>query len=391
MHNMAWSYGFENFVLAAPFVLLALALWFALEKSGALLRLGLVWPLAVAIYVLHLYAFGFLMMALGLLELQRAFERRGAAGVIKAAAAPLAMLALIALGPALHVLSALSASPEIEMGSITHGGMRTLLMTTLSPTSGFGHVLDSPETILVAAAVLLMLLAAPLACRTAGLSVSFEPRLRLAAPVLLAVTLIVPHEFASVYYTNIRFPVLLGAVLIAATRVDFGLRSGGIFAVLVLAAVLAKVEWIASKWRLHDDQVAELREAGRALAEDDRLLVLREGNGHTVKAHSHSASYLLRDQGVYWMGLFTGGNALSPRPEFAERDHTQPFPLPWQVLGARYREHPLFAEGRPLHRWQDFYTHALLLLDPDQSRPEMTEIGTPVVRGSFFEILQLKR
>jgi hypothetical protein len=89
------------------------------------------------------------------------------------------------------------------------------------------------------------------------------------------------------------------------------------------------------------------------------------------------------------MGLFTGGNSLSPRAEYAQRDHTQPFPIDWRDLDPVYQELPPFVEGAQLHQWPSFYTHALLLFDPSGDRPDASALGDVQVIGSFFTFYQI--
>lgn len=72
MHHMAFSYGFENFVLALPPALLGLALWFVLRERSDVQRLVAMTPVVGAIYVLHLYAFAFLYGTIALLEVSEA-------------------------------------------------------------------------------------------------------------------------------------------------------------------------------------------------------------------------------------------------------------------------------------------------------------------------------
>ncbi len=390
-HHMAWAYGFENFILAAPFTILALALWFRLERHGPLITLAALWPVAVAIYVLHLYAFGFMMMAVGLLELQRVRDDAPLGWRVRRCVLSLALLLVIAAGPATHLVHSIATSQTLDVGGVVYIGLPGVVMTVLSPFAGYGNVLTSSETLAMAGVLLCTMASLVYAWRRAGVDMHVDRRVAFAAPVLIGVTLMVPFSFSSVAFTNIRFTVLLAALMIAATSGGFRGRSAGVFLTLVTVIFAAKVGWIASHWAEHDAEVTELREiAAEALGPDDRLLVAREDLSQTVRLHSHSAYYITRDRGTFWTGFFTGGNSLSPRPAFADRDHTQPFPGDWRLFRPEEREDPtLFPAPHYLHNWETFYTHILVLRRSGTPSPAADVLGDRVATGTFFDIYRI--
>lgn len=390
MHNMAWAYGFENFALSIPLTLLALSLWFAFSARGPFVRLTILWPFALVIYVCHLYAFGFLMLVVGLLELHDLTSRFRGWTLVKRALAVLLLIGLISLLPAVQLASALQSSPEIDAGGFLHGGAPTILMTVVSPFASFGHFNATQETLWVAVSGIFGILALVSVLRMGGAKIELDNRVRFIAPVMIVICLIVPFSFSGVAFTNIRFPCLLAPLLIAAVRVRFSLRTAGLFTAAILAVMAAKTTWITSKWDVHERQVAELRNAAAVLSQTDRLLVARDGLSHEIRLHSHSASYVLRDRGPYWTGMFTGGNSLFPNAEYQSRDHTQPFPIDWRALMDGEGQTGDFAPDGYLHNWSSFYSHVLVLREPGSSAIDGSAIGPLSASGSFFDIVAVR-
>ena len=389
MHNMTWAFGFENFALAAPAAILVLALWFALATRSALVRLAMIWPCAVLVYVMHLYAFGFIMLMIGFLELHDVTHARATRAAVFRRAG---MVLVVALIPAIHLISALQSSPELEAGGIDFGTPAQFLTAFVAPFASFGLFASTAETVLAGVLGLGVTVGVILALKATGLRISLDPRVRFALPAMVLITLLVPYYFSGIAYTNMRFPVLLVPVAIAAMRVDFTPRALWMFAGTMVVLLAAKMLWLTDKWALHDAQVAELRAAAAVLSPNDRLLVTRHEQSQTVRLHSHSAAYILRDRGPYWTGVFTGGNAISPLPAYAQRDKTHLFPIPWQVLMPVHQDHEVFEAGSYLEDWSAFYTHTLVLFAPEDAQGARAEglhnLGLPLASGSFFEILE---
>ncbi len=390
MHHMAWSWGFENFILAVPITLFILAVWFVLANRNQVIRLLALWPLAVGLYVLHLYAFAFLFLVIVLLELEKLWTKKTTGIEWRSIILTSCLLILIAVFPTIHLLSALQTSNGVSVSTFAHGGLSTLFKTLISPFIGFGDKIRPNASLIIVVVCVTTFLLTIRWMHSNNRKIILDPRVKRIIPVLLFVALIAPINLAGVYFSNIRFPVLCAALIIAGTRVELSTKALLAFTSTILIVVGIKTSWIVSNWQVHDQQVAELRSVADFLEPTDRLLVFKDGNSSTTTLHFHSTSYILRDQGVYWWGMFTGGNSLSPRAEYAIRDHTQPAPLPLHILDAKNRENPIFDEGSPLHIWPEFYTHALLMFDPEDDRPNVSALGNVHVSGSFFDIYRLE-
>lgn len=215
MHHMALAYGFENFVLALPPMLLALALWFALRDRSVLLRLGAMIPVAGAIYVLHLYAFAFLYGVIGLLELRRWWEKRRPAGFLLSAA----LMSLLAAGPVLHLMLAASGAAGIDPTRTDFGTIYDRLRVVLAPFTVLGVPYLDAGILRVAALQLLGVCAIWSVLRFAGYAVRLHRPAAWALSGMAAVTLAMPPTLGAVHLSDIRFPVALLALAVAVSDV----------------------------------------------------------------------------------------------------------------------------------------------------------------------------
>lgn len=390
-HHMAWSYGFENFVLAVPLAILLLAAWFWLYDRALTVRLGVIWPLAVALYVCHLYVFAFFMATLGLLELQRWFDHRKAGATVKDGVLALAAVALIAALPALHLLSTITAGTGMSDSINIFGSWNTRILVFLSPFGTLGNLGHTQETLRLAQAALAFVLLVPVVAWAAGFRITLDKRLLLPLIAMVLITLMVPASLFSVHYTHIRFPVLTACLLVAATRIDFSPRAGWVFLLVVLSLFFARTNWIAERWDLHDAQVAELRQAGELLDQDDAVLLSNHLFTHTSILHAHTASYLFQDRGFYWASLFTGGNSLKPKEPYVDSDIVQGFPIDWSFLLEDVENEGPSLLPEKIHNWRSLYTHLIIIWNPALPAPETEKLGRRVHRGSFFDIVEVPR
>ncbi|NNL35625.1 MAG: hypothetical protein HKP35_07390, partial [Silicimonas sp.] len=389
-HHMAFAYGFENYVLAMPPVLLVLAVWFTMAGCGPVARLLAMVPLAGAVYVLHVYAFAFLFGAIALLEAGFWWRGRG-----RVSGFPLhaVLVACVAIGPALHLFVVAAGTAGIEPGATEMGGMLRRLTVALSPFTALGQPYLDPGVLRVAA-LQIVAMAMIWGIARARFGVAIRDGTAIALWGLLAVSLVVPANFAGVALTDIRFPALVVCLLVAFSDVRLSRACAVVLAVAVVAAALGRTVWLESRWAQHDGEVRELLAAGAVLTPDDRMLVARTGLGWDVLLHSHSAAHLAREVGLFIPDIFSGGNALTATGAYAARDAFQPYPLEVARLIAE-AEAPR-RDGRDVMRWQErywadwpaFYTHVLVLRAPGRPVPDTPELGEVVAIGSFFAIYE---
>jgi hypothetical protein len=355
-------------------------------------------PVAGVIYIFHLYAFGFLGLSVGLLELHRWWHReRSASALAKVLAGGLA----VAVGPALQLIASTSGAAGIDLGETSFGELGPRLLVPLAPFVSMGfpqHSLD-PTNMALAQMIMLywLLLFGTLTYRLrapADRILQFAPETGLALIGTLVLTLCMPSILGAVHFTHIRFPVLFLCLLLAVTNLRMSRSLAVAFTALIVGSTALRVGWLEGKWQEHDTEVRELLTLERHLDGEDQLLLARAGNPGDVLLHSHSTAHLVRRTGLFFPGIFSGGNSLSPRPEVALRDVTQSYPIEIGEIIAEARA-PRAPEGladSPGQRywadWQSFYSHVLVLGAPGAKIEAAPELGRLVQRGSFFALFE---
>ncbi|MEM9097551.1 MAG: hypothetical protein AAGC79_03425 [Pseudomonadota bacterium] len=390
LRHMSLGYGFENFSLTVPIVILVLAAWFFLIHLSVVARLALIWSPVLLVYILHLYAFGFLMMALFLLELQRWWNTRNIPGSRRRVFVALAMFGLIATIPALHLPTTLPTSDGYAIAATSFGDLLDRHMTIASPFAPYPYV-EWPgamrrDFLLVFMAICMVVLV----CRFTRIPIRLAFEAKLLCIVALVVCFLVPPVLSGVYLTHIRFPVLTAAVIIAASRADFTLRAAATFSAVAVFLFGLRMFWLENTWSQYEADVQELFIATRDLSHENRVLIARENPAvPRVIQHTHSIFYPASEIGFYVPSAFTGGSSLKPRPLFESRNAPQFFPEPWKVLHevSSARQDGLPA---PYRHWRQFYTHMLVLRDESYPTVETYPFGEIIARGSFFDLVQIK-
>ncbi|MEQ9040543.1 MAG: hypothetical protein RIE24_19550 [Silicimonas sp.] len=389
-HHMAFGYGFENFVLAAPPVLLGLAPWFLLRDRRAVVRLLPMVPVAGAIYVLHLYAFVFMIGTIGLLELQKWWAERKARDFLTVGA----LMTLVAAGPVLHLMMVAIGTDGVDAGQTDFGPAIRRLTVVLSPFTPLGVPYLDSGVLRVASFQLVALCAIWMVVRFRRWTLVLSPGSRLALGGMFILTIAMPGTLGAVHLSDIRFPVLLLCLAISVSDVRLSRTAALCLVLAILAAGLWRTHWLEGRWATHDREVRELLALESVLTDRDRLLVARTGHPWDVLLHSHSASHLAREVGLFLPDLFTGGNSLSARGTYRLRDNFQPYPVPASRLIEEYHEprgpDPDAVPYAELYwtDWQSFYTHVLVLGRPGASFPDVKEFGRTVRRGTFFALYE---
>lgn len=387
--NMNLGYGFENFILAAPLAIALLALWIALDKAQNWARFILIAPLAAFLYVCHLYAFAFFGVMLGAFELQRAWVHRHAENGKTRVLMRLGAAALVGLWPTYHALSDMAAEGSVNMSATVYGGLISRLTSLLSLSSY--QMFYALETVarLDALFTLVILGLAPLILRKLGGKLDFDRRFAWMAIACGLLYVLTPAILASVYFTDIRFPLMAAVVLIAASNVQLSRRLEiGLAVVLVLSFAL-RIEIAVQRWTEHEAQVQELMAAGAIFTPDDTLLIARSGQSEHIIRHSHTASYIGMRRGAFLPTLFNGANTLVPRPFLQGRTATQAFPPDYRQLLADLQNDGRDLPWQYLHNWQQNFTHVIILHSPSDILDAVPAFGERVSRGSFFDIYAL--
>ncbi|MDX1744147.1 MAG: hypothetical protein R3186_11220 [Ruegeria sp.] len=393
MFHMAFAYGFENYILALPPMLLALSVWFWRRQRGAFGRLLPMIPVVAIIFILHLYAFMFLFGMIGLLELQRWWSR--GRNWPEFGRVALLMLLIVA-GPAAHLASVIQVTAGVDIGEIEFGSPSGWLGVVLSPFGPLGVAILNEEVFKATWIQFFAVVAVFVGFRFLRPPLTMNPVGRLAVVGMLIAALMMPTTLGAVHYTDIRFPVALFCVLIALSDIRFSRIGAFVFVVAVSGASVARVSWLETYWSNHDHQVRELLSLSDVLSGDHRILVARTADPIEVLLHSHSAAHLSRVTGAFIPDIFSSHNSLSARPEFALRDAYQSFPQPVSRLIEEVKSPRPAVRGQVPDGslywadWTKFYTHVLVFSRQGESVPEIPELGRVVERGSFFALFETK-
>ncbi|MEM8977764.1 MAG: hypothetical protein AAGD43_37415 [Pseudomonadota bacterium] len=390
LRHMPLGYGFENFSLAVPVVILVLAGWFFMIKFSFISRLLLIWPLVLIVYVLHLYAFGFLMMALFLLEVGQWWAARSMPGALRRLALLFSLLILLAAIPAIHLPTTFPASDGYNITATSFGGVMDRLTALASPVVPYPYAKwpgEMPRDLLL---VFMALAAIVLVCRLGGATLQLAPAAKLLCVVALIVCFLIPPLLSGVFLTHIRFPVLTAAVIIAASNAGFTLRSSAVFSGVVIVLFSLRMVWLDGIWTQYEADVNELTRATERLSPEDRVIVAREDPYILrIVRHTHSIFYPASEIGFYVPSAFTGGSSLKPRPPLEDRNIPQFFPEPWKLLHkvSLQDQAEIFA---PYRNWRQFYTHMIILRDESYPKVETYPFGKIIARGSFFDLVQIE-
>lgn len=384
-HNMALDFGFENYVVAAAAVPWALALWVVLERRAPRLLLPVFVPLMAGLYLMHLYAFGFLGAVLGGRALGQAWaaRRRGATALW-----PVLRLALAGALPLGHLAVLTAASAGLEPGNTAWGDPVQKTFALLSPILPATFQLDPPPLFTLLLGTALVPLLAWVALHRAGRPAALAPGWGPALLAAGALTLAMPTILDGIWYSDIRFPTLFLCLLVAVTDPRPDPRQLRLLVPVLLAALALRTGTIAQDWRAHDREMAALIAVATAeLGPGDRLVTASVGeDDRRIYRHANSAPLLGAVTGAHVPTLFHGANTLQPKPEVGSRAAAQGLmPEISDLLAGRG------ARGRPLpaylRDWRGYYSH-LLLLGPVAGAPPLPG-ATPVAREEWFVLYRL--
>ncbi|MCG7522017.1 hypothetical protein [Ruegeria sp. Ofav3-42] len=388
MYHSAFAFGFENFVLALPPTLVALAVWFLTSNMARLPRTLILAPLALAIYFMHIYAFGFLMLAWTFLEFQVLWDKRRETDFARCFWSAFVAMLLISILPGIHLLNIIGQANGIDTSSSSSTTLLEFLTMLASPLGTGVNTRLTFNDLAESLALLLFIMIFFMASRFPGGRVAVERRGIFPLIALAVVTMCIPSELFKVHFTHIRFPTLVACFWVAIVDCRHSRYVGLVLAMILVTVAFLRTDRLVGYWKLHDEEVAELRQLTRYLDSDDRLLVLGDMTAKTV-THSHSAAYLAMDTKVFLPSIFTGANALSPRPDIRDRDISQYFPPYWREFLELDRTQNAYLKSVRLVGWDHYFSHVLVLSAVDQPDPGIIRLGRLLEAGTFFSLYAL--
>lgn len=371
-YNASFFWGFQNYVVSVPFALLGLALWLRLEDRPAARRAALFLPIAAALYLMHLLGF----VALAAAAFGRECQRLPAARDRRRAAAEMALSALPFLAVVVwHVVATLTGPPPPFEADIAFGGLESRFETLISPVEAWNLPAFHPInlngfSILLALAVVFVSLGSRLRL------VAFDARLIGPAVALAVLCLITPERLGGATYVHIRFPLILIAVLFAATQPVLSRRSTILVTLIGLVFLGQRAIVSEAVFRAYDAEMRQLRQALEPLPQGARLLGVRRDDRVADVSLWHAPAYAVVWNDAFVPTLFQGAHALTVQPEWSAittpAGHTPGVRSLLTPDGQR-KETLSYLDG-----WRAQFTH-LLLLDGDAAEiaamPGFREIG----------------
>jgi len=384
-YPMVLSFGFENFLIAAAFVPWALALWLVLERRSLFLAALVFVPVMAGLYLLHLYAFGFLGAVLGGRALGRAWA--GKAQGLRALA-PVLALAAAGVLPLGHLAWLMAGAGGLEPGNHDYGDILQKLIALMSPAIPVTFALDPVPLRLSATLPLAVIVLGMLALRRAGHPPRIAPGWGAGLLAGLVLAAAMPFILGGIWYSDIRFPHLLAGLFVAVSDPHLAPRRMRVLVLVLLAVMGLRSASMEADWRAHDAQVRTLLDAARThLTQDDRLASARIGLPREVYRHSNSAPLLGAVTGAHVPSLFQGANTLVARPEIGQRHVKQGL---MEELDTLLDE----AAGKPvglhpyMRDWRAYYTHLLVLGEVANAPPVLR--ATLLEQAGWFRLYRLE-
>jgi hypothetical protein len=397
LYNHVLIWGFLNFLFGLALALWLLAGWIASRDRAGWPRTLLFGLAGVGVFFIHLMALGIYGLLVGLYEVARLRQAGWSIRVVFRDWVLGALQFLPAAALLLYALPPRIAEPEWEWGDLV-----TRLRGIAAPVWTNLNSMDALLALFVLVVLTLLLLlrwARP------------APGMHLPLLLLLVAALAAPFwtygRFGGVWGLDVRLWVALSFFAVAGFRWCGPRRAGTMLAVLCLGLFLARVIQIGDHWLAYDLQIAEYREATRAIETGARILHVQEkappvsgDPGAFRDIYFHFTSYTVLDRSVFLPTLFTdpAKQPIVAAPELQEIDT----PVGWPVRPGELRawaDPALFDwfdgdddvgdQRRYFFMWQDRFDYAVYLHGDGAANPA-PELLEPVAAGSFFTIYRVR-
>lgn len=359
--NASFFWGFQNFLIALPFCIMAMALWLWLEDRRLWLRVAILLPVAALIYIMHFFAFSALaIMAFGremqiLVETGHRLRQFGRS----------LSMSLPFMGPLGWQLYSMSVGGESAAGTRTEFATLREKLSVLDALFVAARSDEAlPLNLIGGLAITALLL-----CLLTMWRRSDGPQLRFAVPMkgpaiaMVVACVLAPDWLNGVALVHIRPPLVLMLILLAATSWQ-GLRRAQLSRLALTFLILfvlraALVERYAAR---HDAEIDDLLAVLQAVPAGARVLPLRSSFTSSGKRLWHAQAYVVSYREAFVPTLFQGVHAIALDPRWKDYAHPARSALDECLLVPDAcpleEEHPILVED-----WQNKFTHALLL-DP---------------------------
>jgi hypothetical protein len=401
LYNASLFWGFLNSLFATAVYLFAFAGWIVTRNARPGPRILAFSAVATTLFSLHLFGFGLYGLSVVSYEVGIRLEGR--------------RLRLRSLRPLLAI--SLQFVPAVVLWHVSrqHAGSTLIDYGALSYKL---YALVAPVTFharcfpLDAALWLIIVLFVIYAGRRGMLRVAPEMRIPLSAMAVAAIAM--PHVVSGSWLADIRLPVALPFVALAATRLDLPPRRAFAVALAGFAMLAVRVWVVSQSWADYNRWFGEFRTAAAAIAPGARLAVVAEPippERQTLRGlpavmgtaedavFQHLPLLAVIDRAVFLPYIFTGWTTVDVAPRNAAISQPAGGPMtPAELVKTADPEtaNSLVAVPNMLgqlpywRNWTQTFDY-LLWMDfggAPHPRPDRLQL---VVSGSFFEIYKITR
>lgn len=384
-YHGSFFWGFQNYLVALPFVLLGIGLWVATEERPIWFRLAIFAPFSFGLFIMHFFAF----LGLAVLVFGREMQRLVEAGPAwKKQFLFSAILSLPFVGCIGYLVADVLSSGPSPAGSLTMWGHWLFRLEALASLALPSQHLLSPGLISSAAlALTLGFIFLVYLFRSTGIRLEVHQKMRGPIAALCFLALIAPIWLNGVAFVHIRFPILLAAVLFAVSRWrDLKPAPQVGLAVFMLALVALRAVQFNGYAAAHDREVRHFVEVVSELPAGARLLPVRDHERLNDIRLWHVAAYAVTRADVFIPTLFQGVHGLQVREEW--RDHSTPSLHAASINWLREVKNPDHFLLQYVVDWQNKYTHAVMI-DPNRSVLEPFEEMQEIRRVDRFTLYEI--
>lgn len=356
--NVFW--GFQNYVVSVPFVILTLAAWLWSEKWSISKRLAILTLPVFILYILHFFAFIALAILVFGREIQRISEEDGVRGSVFRESVILSLPFLAMLG---WLASDILLGPTNPAGSYTAFGelyrrTHALLSVSLAPGQ-----LTSTAVRFSGFAILVFISILFFTAFSLRLNGERQIHNRLVGPLLAIVvaSVLSPFWLNGVAWVNIRFPFIAVLILLAAIRFDGLPRNAALVFVIMLMGIVATRTVVLDRYfAQHDSEISDMLQLLDDVPGGARLLHLTIDWDTADTRLWHAAAYGVTRNNLFIPTLFQGVHALKVKPEWL--DYTSPSlsAVPVALLDRESLSPALVERLGYLQDWHIKFTYVLL-------------------------------
>lgn len=387
-YNACFFWGFQNFIVSAPFAILSLAVYLWSERLSIVRRVLMLTPIVFMLYLLHFFAFIILAVAVFGRELQRIYEARTD---WKRALLHAALLALPFVAPIAWLIFDVLTGPASPAGSHTEfGGLFQRIEVLQSMVFATGLELTLAIRLTgMAAFVLLAVFAGAAYSRSLFGGLHIAPQMRGPLLMLGAGALLMPYWLNGVGWVHIRFSFVFVALFLAATQWrNISHRNATLIGVIVVALLAGRSVAVDRFSAMHSYQVQDFVTLTERIPQGERLLVATVARDIADKRHRHIGAYAVTYANVFTPTLFQGVHSLQVQPEWAEYATPAYYAVPAPLLVHDWNTGPTPAQFEFLRNWEEKYTYLILMDSPHGTFAGLPQL-TPVATQGRFTLFQI--